>query len=298
MIRAKIRNIPGLDGLRAISISIVIVAHSSWYLPQWLTDNILFRAVIGSGAHGVAIFFVISGYLITTLLLRELSTTNSISLRRFYLRRSVRIFPAYYVFLSVMAFLWLTHAIPEHLASFIAAATYMWTFYPAAQGYFIYHAWSLSIEEIFYIVWPLLIGIAYRQRSLSQISLTFILVMPLVRLLFYFIFPTIRGNQLYMLQGWIDTIVVGCLLAILTYDRKPIAQLQFYSSGLAAGFLGLVAFVIVPIVKLSLSKRIGGVISLLFEPSLLAFSIGSILLYCVSRACFINRFGLKLVTSA
>src|SRR6202167_6056298 len=74
------RNIPSLDGLPAVSILLVLLAHSSWFLPRVITQSSPFRFIVGNGTHGVAVFFVISGYLITSLLLRELTSTDSISL--------------------------------------------------------------------------------------------------------------------------------------------------------------------------------------------------------------------------
>ena len=89
------RNIPSLDGLRAICILSVLFAHSAWLLPARISASSPFRYIVGNGMHGVAVFFVISGYLITTLLLRELDTYSEVSLRRFYFRRSLRIFPPF-----------------------------------------------------------------------------------------------------------------------------------------------------------------------------------------------------------
>ena len=97
---------PSLDGLRAVSISMVLFAHAagtpSAYPESW-------RNYTGElGALGVQVFFVISGFLITTLLLREHEKTGQISLKRFYARRVLRIFPAFYTFLLAIAILgWL-----------------------------------------------------------------------------------------------------------------------------------------------------------------------------------------------
>src|SRR3990172_3820880 len=98
----KSSRIPSLDGLRAISIMLVIVSHlvhiESFPLPKAIDPRWL-----GSlGPLGVRVFFVISGFLITSLLLRELETNKSINLGKFYLRRTLRIFPPYYFFVLVM----------------------------------------------------------------------------------------------------------------------------------------------------------------------------------------------------
>src|SRR5208282_4325811 len=106
-------DIPSLDGLRALSIAIVILSHTKSLLPSPIANSGLFRYVIGGGLHGVQIFFVISGYLITTLLLREYNRTGSVSFKRFYARRALRIFPAFYIYLAVLAILWIAGLIPE-----------------------------------------------------------------------------------------------------------------------------------------------------------------------------------------
>ncbi|MGI4827968.1 MAG: acyltransferase family protein [Janthinobacterium lividum] len=85
------RRIPSLDGLRAIAVSIVVLDHKRSALLARIPHNDLFR----NGRQGVAVFFVLSGFLITHLLLRELDSTETINLKRFYKRRSFRIFPPF-----------------------------------------------------------------------------------------------------------------------------------------------------------------------------------------------------------
>jgi peptidoglycan/LPS O-acetylase OafA/YrhL len=92
----RTRNIPSLDGLRALSIVLVMMMHT--LLRNRLYNRIpLWERMFGNGEYGVLIFFVMSGYLITTLLLREREATNRIRLGNFYIRRGFRILPALYV---------------------------------------------------------------------------------------------------------------------------------------------------------------------------------------------------------
>src|SRR5215475_8179567 len=98
-------DIPSLDGLRAVSIAIVVLSHTKPLLPAVIVNSGLFRYGIGGGLHGVQVFFVISGYLITTLLLREFDSSGDVSLRRFYARRALRIFPPFYLYLGVLGLL-------------------------------------------------------------------------------------------------------------------------------------------------------------------------------------------------
>jgi peptidoglycan/LPS O-acetylase OafA/YrhL len=161
------RSIPSLDGLRALSIFVVIIAHCNWYLPAAIQDSLAFRVVIGNGSLGVAIFFVISGYLITGLLLREFDKTGTVSLKRFYFRRTLRIFPPFYAFLAVVGLLWAMGVamVGVDLRSFLAAATYTVAYYPGMKMGMIFHSWSLSIEAQFYLLWPLTFLIWHRRQK-------------------------------------------------------------------------------------------------------------------------------------
>src|SRR2546425_10051183 len=100
---ASMKRIPSLDGLRALSISLVLVAHLAGTHHFFTTQAV---AQLGDlGNLGVRMFFVISGFLITKLLLVELDRTQRISLKAFYIRRLLRIFPAFYVFIIIASLL-------------------------------------------------------------------------------------------------------------------------------------------------------------------------------------------------
>ena len=144
--------VPGLDGVRALAVGLVIFEHSVVF------DQFSHFGSVGlSGGHtGVALFFVLSGYLITTLLLREEERTGFISLRFFYIRRALRLFPALWLYLFVVAVLtlagWLPHN-PWH--SFFSSLLYFRNI--VGRGHETDQLWSLSIEEQFYIIWPLIL---------------------------------------------------------------------------------------------------------------------------------------------
>lgn len=153
-----------LDALRAISVLAVLWQHVSGRPGPALSQN---------GYLGVQFFFAISGFLITTLLLREHSRTGGISLRRFYARRSLRIFPLYYATLLayvLLIVLGLTSA--AQAASFIAHLpaflTYTTNWFVSSTGSSVpfYFAWSLATEEQFYLLWPpLLVLLLSRARG-------------------------------------------------------------------------------------------------------------------------------------
>ena len=277
------RNIPSLDGLRAVSILLVLLAHSSWFLPKIITQSTPFRFIVGNGTHGVAVFFVISGYLITTLLLREFTTTHSISLRRFYFRRTLRIFPAYYAFLAVMGLLWAGHVLKFDLTSFVAAATYTWACNPHASSALLTHAWSLSIEELFYLLWPLCLLLLYPKRRTLHWTIGAILFFPALRVALYFLAPSLRGHEFYMVQGWADTMLVGCVLALARHRQDFEAWHRRALKGWVVVLLGFVAFYISPLVILSLPKRAAGLYVNLINPSLVAITTALIVLYLITR---------------
>src|SRR6476659_7374830 len=120
-----IKKLPSLNGLRAISILLVIASHYVMYyfnVNHVPLDDTLVSFNLGH--LGVNVFFVISGFLITSLLLREEEVAGNISLKNFYARRTIRIFPAYYFVLIVYGVLQLLHIISISKTSWITAITY------------------------------------------------------------------------------------------------------------------------------------------------------------------------------
>jgi peptidoglycan/LPS O-acetylase OafA/YrhL len=206
----KNRTIPSLDGLRALSVFAVILGHTQ----SEMLDRIPFNSSFRSGSLGVAVFFVISGFLITHLLLKELRATGTISLRRFYLRRTFRIFPPFYVFLLVIAILSLLHKVHVSAISIFVAGTYTWNYVPLPETWILGHCWSLTLEEQFYLLWPACMAIFSRRVSLL-IAAAVILLSPLSRVATYYAWPTMRFHLDMMLHTHLDTIMMGCLLALL-----------------------------------------------------------------------------------
>jgi len=207
---ASAARLPSLDGLRAISIALVIVSHvAALHLVPGLDKS--WR--IDPGNLGVRTFFVISGFLITSLLLEERRTSGTISLPRFYLRRTFRIMPAFFVFLLAMglaaALGWQTLS----GRSLLHAATYTSNYY--AADWPVGHSWSLSVEEQFYLLWPgvlLLALLRGGERGAFRAAAAMLLVSPLLRL-----FAAVSGhwpdNPRYAFETVADALAVGCLLA-------------------------------------------------------------------------------------
>ena len=146
---------PALDGLRAICVLMVMFSHIPGGVarPPWMY-----------GFLGVDVFFVLSGFLITTLLIRERARTGRVSLTGFYTRRFFRIVPVY--LFTVLLYFTAVHVMrdPVKTAQFKAALPwllgFMQEYRPAAAGNVLGHAWTLGIEEKFYLLWPILLTAA------------------------------------------------------------------------------------------------------------------------------------------
>ncbi len=146
----RAQRIPCLDGLRALSIALVLYSHArlthGFPIAHWIQTP---RGRL-AGSAGVCLFFIISGYLITTLILNEKQRFGYVSLKNFYIRRSLRIFPAFYLFLVVAVILRHTGFAPFSNVSLFASAAYWRNFYNTPpHDYVLRHTWSLSIEEQF-----------------------------------------------------------------------------------------------------------------------------------------------------
>jgi peptidoglycan/LPS O-acetylase OafA/YrhL len=162
--RPGLRYLPGLDGLRALAVVAVMVYHAD---PEWLPGGFL----------GVEVFFVISGYLITLLLLVEHDATGRIDLGRFWIRRARRLLPALFLLLFlvlVVTSLFRASSLGRVRGDLIAGFAYVSNWYQiwTAQGYTaagdfapLRHLWSLAVEEQFYLVWPLVMVALLRRRD-------------------------------------------------------------------------------------------------------------------------------------
>ena len=214
-----------IDGLRAIAVLSVVGFHA---FPEW----------VKGGFIGVDIFFVISGFLISTILFENLES-KTFSFTEFYARRIKRIFPALLLVLfSCYAFGWIALLVDEYkqLGKHIAAGAGFFSNFSLWReaGYFdntaetkpLLHLWSLGIEEQFYIVWPLLLWVAWK-RKLNFLAIT-------VGLAFASFYLNIRGVSkdavatFYSPQTRFWELLVGSLLAWLTLN-KPLAWVNFKS---------------------------------------------------------------------
>jgi peptidoglycan/LPS O-acetylase OafA/YrhL len=225
------QRIPSLDGLRAISISLVVIGH--WAELRYHSD------IAGAFANlGVRMFFVISGYLITTLLLNEHSKTSTIQLREFYVRRAYRILPAAIAFMLPVFVIFSDQLRWYHMA---AAALYLANF-DFTHPWFLGHLWSLSVEEQFYFLWPGVLKKWYRHRA--TILAGVIAVAPIYRLACHLL--QLHGKADETFPAVADVLAFGCLLAIgakrLTQIRRGWALLMMCPVMLVPVYVGALHF--------------------------------------------------------
>lgn len=203
------RYLPSLDGIRAVCILLVVGAHARHGpgLPEAWSDP---WEYVFSGGVGVTAFFVLSGFLITHLLLREEREHGEVSLRGFYARRIVRIVPVYLVYVGVVVGLDLWTAMDLSACQYITALTYTKDF--GCSGWIDGHLWSLSVEEQFYLFWPaVIVFLPPRMRWGSAGAL--ILAAPLFRTAFYVLDN--RHLWLYSFMSNMDSLMIGCVAALV-----------------------------------------------------------------------------------
>ena len=198
---------PALDGVRGIAIAIVVSFHAFGWP--------------GEGTLGVDLFFVLSGFLITTLLLEEQAATGTIRIRGFYSRRARRLLPALFVllapFLLVVATVATAGSLRSPLVTALASAlTYTSNIVvaadPSAASGWMIHLWSLAAEEQFYIVWPLLLTVLMRVGGLRLVGRA--LMALLVFAVVYRLQLLVRGASIerlyYAPDTHPDSLLVGC----------------------------------------------------------------------------------------
>ena len=201
---------PSLDGLRGLAILLVLIYHNFEY-----TNYFFF------GWLGVDLFFVLSGFLITDILLKDLGQKNFLG--QFYIRRILRIFPLYYFSLTICLFV-----LPNiknlrlDVSFYINNQVWLWTYiqnwlfiFKTLHGSkILLHFWSLAVEEQFYIIWPFIILLVRKPKWLLLIVTIILLSIATGRIVLWGLhIKTLAYSNLYMFSR-IDGICIGCMLAL------------------------------------------------------------------------------------
>jgi peptidoglycan/LPS O-acetylase OafA/YrhL len=222
--------LPSLDGLRGIAIALVVIGHlhATPGFPELGLEHLLGDY----GMLGVRVFFVISGFLITTLLMRELAQHGSISLKAFYARRALRILPAAMAFLAAVGIASWLGWIDVGLGEWLAALTYTMN-YVAVPSWEIGHLWSLSVEEQFYLLWPLVLA-RFGVRRAAVVALAFFLLAAPLRVAMRVFIDDTALEDLPVFPAVADGIAIGCLFAI---GREWLLARRWYLAATAPGWL-------------------------------------------------------------
>ena len=232
------QRVPSLDGLRAVSIALVFAHHVAGtpgsVMPASLANY------LALGELGVRVFFVISGYLITGLLLQELNQHETIRLGRFYFRRTMRIFPPYYAFVLALAVGQATGLLGLLSGDILHAFTYTSNYHPI-RSWYTGHTWSLGVEEQFYLLWPAVLLLAGRRRGM-MVAASMLLLCPMIRLAESQLLPQFESGLGHRFETMADALAVGCLLAGL---RDRLIRQPLYSRLLKSRFFVLVPAIVI-----------------------------------------------------
>jgi peptidoglycan/LPS O-acetylase OafA/YrhL len=223
--------IQALDGLRGVAILLILMLHlTRWgQLHQTAGIDALYYRIALAGWVGVDLFFVLSGFLITGILLDAKGGPGFF--RTFYTRRVLRIFPLYYTFLALFFFVLLPLFPALGLGDPAGEQGWHWlylqNFQLARDGWpehlALGHLWSLAVEEQFYLLWPLVV-FASSRRGLTMACLVIVAASPLIRIALH-----LQGNAVAayaLMPARMDTLAFGALLAILARQPSGLVRVQ------------------------------------------------------------------------
>jgi len=208
-------HLPSLDGWRAMAVLIVILGHFRLTLTE---GNLVreFLKITIFAELGVKMFFVLSGFLITTLLIKEKLIYGKINILNFFIRRFLRIFPVLYLYLAVVYvvnYAFDLNLIPDH---FIAPLLYINNFNFFNKTWLTGHTWSLAVEEQFYLIWPFFFKFS---KSKILICASILILIPLLKVICY-LFPALSNTLLIPFLMPAGSIFTGCFLSLIVFKKK------------------------------------------------------------------------------
>jgi peptidoglycan/LPS O-acetylase OafA/YrhL len=213
--------LPGLNGIRAIACLMVFYDHFyNTLAPGYSMSS---HGFINLGEYGVTCFFTLSGFLITTLLLREKETTGAIHFKSFYMRRILRIWPLYFLIILIGSCYFVVSHLPTEKPSYFLFYIFFIgnLAFTLNKGIWIINPlWSVGVEEQFYAFWPLLIN----SKKVFRSILVFLAIFLSIKVFAW------RFNQtLYYFMQYtrIDCMCIGGILAFLNYKKFPLLRIAF-----------------------------------------------------------------------
>jgi peptidoglycan/LPS O-acetylase OafA/YrhL len=229
---------PALDGLRGIAILAVLGWHVG--IP----------GMEGAGQAGVTLFFVLSGFLITSILVEERERTGRIDFGRFYRRRAARLLPALFVLLAAASLMVLITWSADGAIAILASLFYVanWAQASHIDLFPVQHTWTLSIEEQFYVAWPLLLSLLLLMRrrwALYAVVAGFVASTALR----YFFAPWAEDRALWGTDTRADALLAGCAVALLLTQR--LIRLPSAAQVAAVAAFGITVIIGTPPVLLS-----------------------------------------------
>jgi len=218
---ARIR---GLDGIRAYAAIIVVTTHLQIFISLYHSNSPIYGIVAG-GSNGVKIFFVLSGFLITHLLLSEYEMHGKIRLGYFLARRALRIFPLFYLFIFCLILIGFFFETNTKFNQIIYSSLYLFNFVSHADYNIILgHTWSLAVEEHFYLLWPpFFLFLLKKQISLKKILFILFIIYFILEILHYYLVNSTDLDHTYRVSSWTNSAAVyllaGCFGGILIHTN-------------------------------------------------------------------------------
>lgn len=240
------RYVPFLDGFRGYAILLVIIGH-------------FYRDIIKIAQFGVTLFFFVSGFLITKLLIYEYDKANTVHLKEFYLRRFFRLYPALLFMLLISVVVILTYGYPLIITDILAGIFYFTNYflvyfkpvlpaenYPLVSGVL----WSLSVEEHFYLLFPFLFLLLFGKKNgiFSIVLLVLLFLFLIVKILVFTQVPYSDATRIiyFTTHCRVDSILFGCLAAIWMYSGSS----QRYMDALKSKAIAIVALIVLLLTEL------------------------------------------------
>lgn len=255
---------PNLNAVRFLAALLVIIHHVERTKYKFGLPNIYINSFVGGvfGHVGIILFFVLSGFLITYLLLEEYKRSGTISIKGFYIRRVLRIWPLYYLIIILglyvlphIAFFYMP-GYTEFVHNNLGAKSIMYLTFLSNLAHVLYEhvpyssqTWSVGVEEQFYLIWPLLILFALSRKKMLTMLLSFIIIYLALKAVIVYQYA-IDMNNIHAMKLWlywdhfsIDCMAIGGIGAcLLFYKKERILNILFNQ------YVQLVLYIIIAIV--------------------------------------------------